>query len=532
MTPREKSQNSTRTNGLSPRVILLVVAVGVFVAADDLTVVSTMLRQMVFDLQIPLPDGLDKAAWIVNVYLIAYVVVMPFIGRVSDIVGRRAVYVTAMGLFLIGSIWIPFAPQIGIWAEGRIPAGSLLDSLDLPYLFFLFGRILTALGGGAMVPVAMAVVADIYQTQERAAALGLLGTIETSGWVWGPLYGALLVRYLSWEWQFYFNIPLAIIGMALGWWALRDLPQPQSQRGVDWLGTVLVTLGLTLLNIGLLNSGSIQNVAALDELSQLDARRTLPYLVAGLLLLAGFVLYERRWLDREKVAPLIDLDLFRRVNFSPATWIDFVVGGILIIAMVNVPLVINVLEVEVGQAALRSGFLLSALTGAMAVMAYVGGKWTERSGYRIVTLVSLVFCAVGFILMGLTWDSTTSYSVMAAELIIVGIGFRAGHCPIGAAIINAAPEDQRGVASSLVIVFRLVGMSVGLSALTAWGLIRFNFLRTQVDLPGITDPNFATALTEALTSITVGVLAETFLICGILAALAIAIALRLRSDPE
>ena len=190
----------------SPSVILAVVAFGVFVAADDLTVVSTMLRQIIFDLEIPLPDELNRAAWIVNAYLIAYVVVMPFVGRLSDILGRRTVYIASLVLFLLGSIWVPFATSLNS---------------------FIVGRVITAVGGGAMVPVAMAVVGDVYPAKKRATALGTLGAVDTAGWVWGPLYGAFLIRFLSWEWQFYLNIPLAILGIAFAWWALADLPQPQ-----------------------------------------------------------------------------------------------------------------------------------------------------------------------------------------------------------------------------------------------------------------------------------------------------------------
>mgnify|MGYP003912797241 FL=1 len=127
--------------------VLAVVGFGVFVAADDLTVVATMLRPIIGDLGIPLPDGLDDAAWIVNVYLVAYVAVMPFMGRLSDVVGRRKVYIGALTLFLIGSIMIPFTSSMGP---------------------FLFGRVLTAIGGGALVPVGMAVVGDVFEEKRRA----------------------------------------------------------------------------------------------------------------------------------------------------------------------------------------------------------------------------------------------------------------------------------------------------------------------------------------------------------------------------
>ncbi|MCB8966705.1 MAG: MFS transporter [Ardenticatenaceae bacterium] len=401
----------------SPRLILAVVAFGVFVAADDLTVVSTMLRQIIFDLEIPLPQGLDKAAWIVNAYLIAYVVVMPFVGRLSDIVGRRAVYVGSLLLFLIGSIWVPLAPDLNS---------------------FIVGRVLTALGGGAMVPVAMAVIGDVYAPQKRATAMGTLGAIDTAGWVWGPLYGALLIRYLSWQWQFYLNIPLSLIGIVAAWWVLRDLPQPTQRERIDWLGTAVLTISLLSLNIALLNSGDVSSAGGFANLTTNEPTNTGWLYAVAAVSFALFIWIERQIANSPQrpphsslpatlfsflaAPPLIDLTLFRRRNFSPAILINFLVGGVLIIAMVNVPLVINVLEYDVETAALTSGYLLSGMTGAMAVASYLGGRFTERLSYRLPTLLGLVLCIVGFALMGSSWVVGTPYSEMAWQLVILGPG--------------------------------------------------------------------------------------------------------------
>ena len=492
-----------------PNIILAVVAFGVFIAADDLTVVSTMLRQIIFDLEIPLPDGLDRAAWIVNAYLIAYVVVMPFIGRLSDIIGRRAVYMGAMVLFLIGSIWVPFAPDLNS---------------------FIIGRVLTALGGGAMVPVAMAVIGDIYPREKRATALGTLGAIDTAGWVWGPLYGALLIRFLTWEWQFYLNIPLSIAGMVMAWYALADLPEPKTRERIDWWGTAVLTIFLLSLNIALLNSGDVQSVGGFANLEESNTT-TWPLYLLALISLIAFIFIERH-ASRTQSPPLIDLALFKRPNFTPAILINFLIGCILIIAMVNVPLVINVLEIDVGNAALISGYLLSGMTGAMAIMAYIGGRLTERYSYRPITLIGLLSCAIGFGLMGFSWVVETPYTQMGWQLVILGIGFGLVIAPIGTAVINTAPDDQRGIASSLVIVLRLMGMSVGLSGLTAWGLHRFNILRTQIELPdlSLTDPVYQQAVIDGLIQVTVTVLTETFLVTAVIALLALIISIKLQKQ--
>ncbi|UCG22823.1 MAG: MFS transporter [Chloroflexota bacterium] len=503
----------------SPGAILAVISFGVFVAADDLTVVSTMLRQIIFDLEIPMPDGLDDAAWIVNAYLIAYVVVMPFVGRLSDIVGRRPVYIGALVLFLAGSVWVPLA--------NTLPS-------------FIFGRVLTALGGGAMVPVGMAIIGDVYRPARRPSALGTLAAIDTAGWVWGPLYGALLIRFLDWRWQFYINIPLSLIGIALAWWALARLPKPKKVARIDWLGTALLSAGLLSLSVALLNSSEIQSAGSLNALSGQEEPSMLPLYLVAVAAFALFALVERRLarvtrdqgapLVPSRVEPLLDPALFRRPNFSQASIINFLVGAVLIIAMVNVPLLINVLEVDPQQAALRSGLILSAMTASMAIMAYVGGRLTERWSYRPVALAGLTLVAIALALMGWTWSPDSEYAQMALQLAVLGAGFGLITAPIGAAVINAAPDDQLGIASSLVIVLRLIGMSVGLSSLTAWGLYRFDILRAQVDLPPIDDPGFPSALADGLTSTTVAVLAETFLISSLIALAAWLVALALRPE--
>jgi EmrB/QacA subfamily drug resistance transporter len=493
----------------SPRAILAVVAFGVFVAADDLTVVTTMLRPIISDLGIVLPDGIDDAAWIVNAYLIAFVAVMPFMGRLSDVIGRRRVYIAAFALFLAGSIIVPMSTTFGP---------------------FLFGRVLTALGGGAMVPIGMAVVADVYPVGRRARALGVLGGIETLGWVWGPLYGAMLVRFLSWRWQFYLNIPLAVIGIAAAWWALRAFAKPQAGTRIDWVGATTLTAALVALNLALLGSAEIQSVAGLDELtgrSSVDLRWL--YAVAALAA-AGFFYSQRRTSD-----PLIDFSLFRGRNLTAAVAINFLVGAALIIAMVNVPLIINVLELDVERSAVTAGWVLSALTAAMALSSYLGGQITERTWYRPPVIAGLVGGGIAYLLMGFGWTASTPYTTMAWQLGLLGFGLGLVTAPTSAAVVDAAPADRRGTAASLVVVLRLIGLSVGLSGLTAYGLMRFNQLRDTLELPPLGDPGYQEALTKAQGELTTSALAETFLAAAALLAVALATSLfmhRRRRPPD
>ena len=482
--------------------VLAVVGFGVFVAADDLTVVTTMLRPIIGDLGIVLPDGLDDAAWIVNAYLVAYVAVMPFMGRLSDLLGRRRVYIGALTLFLIGSIVIPLSSSLGP---------------------FLVGRVMTALGGGALVPIGMAVVADAFAQDRRARALGTLGAVDTLGWVWGPLFGAFLVRFLSWEWQFYLNIPLAILGIAAAWWALADLEPAREPGRIDWLGAALLTGALVSLNLALLGSAEVQSVSGLDELTgSTGAGLRWLYLPTAALGVA-FVWWQRRASD-----PLIDTALFRGRNLSVAVTINFFVGAALVIAMVDVPIFVNAIEVDVERAAVTAGWVLSALTASMVVASYVGGRYTERTWYRPPVLTGLLAAVVAFLLLGSSWSVSTGYPTMAWQLAILGAGFGLVIAPTSAAVVDAAPPDRRGTAASIVMVFRLMGLSVGLSALTAWGLHRFNQLRGDVVLPPLDDPGYADALTAAQAELTTSALAETFVAAAVVTTIAAAVALTMR----
>jgi EmrB/QacA subfamily drug resistance transporter len=491
----------------SPGAVLAAVGFGVFIAADDLTVVSTMLRQIIGDLGIPLPDGFDRAAWIVNSYLVAYVAVMPFMGRLSDVLGRRRVFVGSLALFLAGSAWIPFTHSLGP---------------------FIAGRVLTAIGGGAMVPVALAAIGDVYEERRRPGALGVLGAVDTIGWVWGPLFGALLVRFLDWRWQFYLNIPLAMIAIVAVWWALRDLERPAERRRIDWPAAAMLSTALVALNIALVGTSEISGVS---ELADLTGRRSIPtgplFGVAAVTFLA-FV-----WLERRSSDPLVDLGLFRRRNFAPAMAVNFLVGAVLVIAMVDAPLFVNlVVETELRRAAVLSGWVLCALTATMSMAAWAGGRLTERSWYRPPLLAGIGAAMGALLLMGTFWDSRVTLWAMALHLALLGIGIGLMTAPINAAAVDAVPADRRGVAGGLVILSRLMGLAVGLSALTAWAIYRFDSGRRALDLPPLGDPGYETALHEAQGRLAATALSETFLFAVLLLVVAAICALLLRRRPD
>jgi EmrB/QacA subfamily drug resistance transporter len=499
-------RTSQSRQSLNPYLILAFVAFGVFIAADDLTVVSTMLVQMLKDLDISIQTQLDEAAWIVNAYLIAYVVTMPFMGRVSDIFGRRLVFVGCLILFAIGSVMVVLAPNLQ---------------------WMIVARAVTAIGGGAMVPVAIAVVGDVFPEEKRSFALGILGAVDTAGWIWGPLYGAVLVRYLNWRWQFYLNLPLSAVAVLAAFYALRGLATPGQEktraRRLDVPGAVLLTVALLALNVGLTQAGGGLGGASPNfDFSQAQSsgsglEQAWPLLLVGGLVFGLFVLVERRQVAAQRIRALVDLSMFRRRNFSMACLVNFCTGFVLIIAMVNVPIFVNVvLGDTIETAAIESGRILTALTISMAIASVVGGWLSGRFGYRLPTLLGLGFIGTGFFLMGTAWQVDVNYPRMAVHLALAGAGFGLVIAPTAAAVVDAASDEQRGVASALVVVLRLMGMTIGLSALTAWGLHSFAALG-KAQLPPLTDPGYM----DAVMRITARVLRETFLISGGVALIAV-----------
>jgi MFS family permease len=528
---------------LPKRLPLLGVLLAVFVAALDLTVISTLLPGMIVDLGITITE-LDRAAWIVTAYLLAYTLAIPLLGRLSDRFGRTSILLAALLLFAVGSLWCAMA-------EGLVG--------------LIAGRVIQALGGGAMVPVTMALLADRLPVGQRAGALGLVAAVDTAGWVAGPLYGAAVVGLLgSWHWVFWVNLPLVLAtalalglearsgGQAaadgasaatgrgwLGWGMLKlALLAGRWRRsggsglsrwlegvsGIDWAGAGLLTLALLGINLGLSVGGEGlaggAGLAADAANDQPLAAWRWPLLLGGLLALVGFVAVERR-----AARPLVPIELWRRRPFAAASLINLLLGATLIIAMVNVPVFVNTLAPDLMTAQWQSAILLTPLTGGLALGSLVGGWLAGRWGLRLVALLGLLLAALGFGLIG-GWPARLDLVSMAPPLGVLGLGFGLVMAPAAGAAIDSAGDRDYGIASALVLVWRLTGMAAGLSALTAWALSQLSQRLAALPPPLLSGEAGATArlaaeLARRAVEVGTRVLGDTFWIAGGLCLLAL-----------
>lgn len=509
MTLRADPTSSVRAPAVDPRVTLGLVALAIFVGAVDLTIVTAVLPHIMLDMRVSLDSELNRAAWVVSGYLLAYTVSMTFMGRLSDLLGRRRVYLVSLVIFLIGSVQVAMAPTLEL---------------------LVLGRIVQALGAGAMVPVSMALVSDIFPQASRAAALGFIGAVDTAGWMVGHLYGGVLMRaFDDWRLLFWINLPLGLVALGLTWWALRDIPQQRAPGRFDWRGAVLISAALTALNLGL---------AAGAELGATDfyGERIGPPPYAGPLVLLALALFAAFvWWERRTVDPLLDLSLFRDRAAAAACVINALLGFALALALTNVPLFINtrlLLAAPTDPAILRqaawdAGWVLSALTLTMAALAWPGGVLAGRWGDRPVAGLGLGLGVLGYGLMG-TWVPTTGYPLMVAHLILAGAGLGLVIAPAADSVIRAAHPAQRGTASALVIALRLVGMTVGVATLTLWGVQRQDLLRRA----GANDPLVLSDPAGFLMAIAAQVIGETFWMGSLALGLALITALLLRPQAK
>lgn len=311
-------------------------------------------------------------------------------------------------------------------------------------------------------------------------------------------------------------MPLTLFALAVTLWALRDMPMVRVKGRFDILGAILIAGALSCLNIGLGANIDVSGAQSFDELSQIPPYAA-PLLLIGAFLLLLFVLVESRIRD-----PLIDPRLFRRRNIAFGSLTNFFVGYCLFIGLVSVPILVNVtlddLDSGLRDAALRVGLLLSALTVPMAVATIPGGWLASRYSYRPPMVGGLLISAVGFFLIWQTWTVDVDTLVIIVEMAIVGIGIGLTFSPVSAALIDSATDDERGVASALVLILRLVGMTISVSSLTTFALNRVSYLASQQE--GSSEDILSAAF-DTFPAITVDVLAEFGLIGMVLCLIAI-----------
>ncbi|HET9919455.1 MAG TPA: MFS transporter, partial [Ktedonobacteraceae bacterium] len=386
-------------------------------------------------------------------------------GRVSDIFGRRRIFLLCLAIFGIGSLFCGLAPLLAQVNDLSFLGFTGIDTSSPGLMWLIGARFFQAIGGGAIVPVAMAVASDFYGEDRRGLALGIIGAVTEAGGVLGPLYGAIVVARFGWQYIFYFNVPIVIALFVAAWFFI---PRGTHRReGIDWLGAVLLGLALTCLSLGLAQQGT--DLGPVMPNSPTPQNNPISLALAAIFLIA-FIVVERRvrW-------PVVDLSLFKRLPFSATSLVSLCVGAALIIAMADIPIFVDTV---LQRPVLDSGLALMRMTVMIPIGALLGGWLCGRISCRFTAVLGLLFTAVGFYLMS-RWPINVDWTQITISTVTAGLGFGLVIAPIGTTAINAVRATQAGMSSAIVTALRMLGMTLGLAALTSWALAYFKQLAAQ-----------------------------------------------------
>ncbi len=410
-----------------------------FIAADDMTLVVTILPDIMQSLKVPVND-IDRASWLIIAFLIGYSATMPIMGRMSDRWGYRRAFWLALAVFMVGSAGVAITPSFA----------ETIDSVPFfdPYRWTIFSRVVQSLGAGAAIPIALAAAEELVGPTRRIVAFGMVGASAEAGGVFGPVWAGAVTDWIGWEWTFWLNIPLSLLAIL----ALVFMPKGRSHdTKIDLPGVIAFAIGLTVLTIGLF------------RISKPDVIMIVAFVTATVL--AGLIITRLR----TSHDPAIPRVLFGLTDFNWSNVTHFLVGAALMIGLISVPLLAGTIY---GLSALDSGLLLMRMTIALGAAAFIGGIIATRFGVRIPTIAGLIIAAIGFNFVS-TWGLEVQEPGASIDLVFIGTGLGLVIAPITESALRRVPEEDRGIASGLLTLSRNIGMTVGLAVVASLGAEQF-----------------------------------------------------------
>ena len=493
----------------APWVMVAAIAAGVFVTALDQTVVVTALPAVMADLKVPI-FRLEAVIWVVTAYLLAYTVAMPLLGRLADVYGYQRLYLASLAVFVVGTTAVALS---GEWAW----LNSVIEPLDQ----IVAARVVQAIGGGGTVPISLAIAAALVSAEKRGLALGIVAGAAEAGSMLGPAYGGAVIEFWGWRAIFWLNVPqAAVIAVAL----LFIPNQRFAGSRMDYRGALALTVGLALLSLAVAHEGLFR------------VSSWTPYLLlAGFLVSVGALLR----LQRKTTQPLLSGALFRAWGFVAANVSQLLVGIALIIAMATTVLMANtVMDVsERPVDSFTAALWLLRMTATIPVFSVAGGLLLRWFDARWVALPGLVLIAIGmFRLAG--WQIDIAEPRLTLDMVIAGSGFGLVIAPLLHRAIAASPLEYRGVSASMIVVARMLGMTLGMASLSAWGVNEMLAILTDTPSPLTMPAPDAAARAQAfveyrstLQTASLSLFHTFYRAAGIAALIAIIPALLMRASP-
>ncbi len=435
MTETEKLKVVTDYSNIPNKIrttIMVGLALGMLLACLDQTIVATSLPSILRSL-----GGTENLAWVITAYMLTETIMIPIAGKMSDIYGRKKMFLVGMMVFL---------------------AGSILAGLSSDITMLIVFRAIQGLGGGVLMPVAMATVADLYAPRDRGKIQGLLGALFAVASCIGPFLGGVIVDYATWNWVFYVNIPVGIIAIAF---TMMKFPKIQSliQHRIDFAGIAALSSFLVVLLLIFTWGGTTYAWTSSVILG----------MTAASLALLGLFL----WIESKVKEPVLPLRLFRE-NVIAISCIGMLVMGMGMFGiMAYMP---SFMQNVIGISATNSGEVMIPLIAGLMLTSISSGILAKRIGYKPWLIVGPPIGAAGMFLLS-TLQAGSSQWAATAYMFVIGLGLGCLSSMFMIAAQNVSQRKDIGVTTSSVNLFRSIGSTIGVGIL---GTIINNRIGTEL----------------------------------------------------
>lgn len=427
------------------RIILVTIGImlSLFLASMESTVVATAMPTIVGQL-----GGLEHYSWVFSAYMLASTTTVPLYGKLSDLYGRRRLYVIAMVLFLSGSILC-----------GQ--AGNMTQ--------LIFARALQGLGAGGIMPLAFILIGEMFSLEQRAKMQGFFSGVWGVSSIAGPLLGGFIVDKLSWHWVFYVNLPPGLLAAALVALAWRDQAQGHARPAVDYAGAALLTASVIALLLGLTFGSS----------------------VSWMLITASVVLFILLlWVESRAADPILPMPLFRERLFATATSHGVLSGWAMFGSVSFIPLFV---QSALGTTATQAGITITPMLLGWVTASIIGTRLLLRVGYRRLAITGTALLTLGAFLMSRV-DAGTSRALVMTFVALMGIGMGFSIPPFLIAVQTTVQRRQLGIATSTIQFSRSIGGTLGVSVMGAALSAR---LASNLSASGL-DPDLVSQLLDPL----------------------------------